>query len=184
MAVRLFQEKDRERVRDICIITANPIPEEAKGKNRILAVYCDYFINDEQAHCFVVVNEADEAIGYILCAPDYKRFRKGTFRHALSIRKQTGFQGILLALVEITGQRFFVKDYPALMHINIHPDYQRMGLGHQLVNALTNHLKENHIKGLKLIVGAKNETGKSFYKKYGFKVLRDFSGGITMGLKL
>ena len=80
--------------------------------------------------------------------------------------------------------RFFYKKYPAHLHIDILPEYQRMGLGSQLMDTLTAHLRQKGVCGVMLGVGSKNEKGKSFYKKYGFRQVFRIPFSIVMGLEL
>ena len=40
-------------------------------KRVLLTVFCHYYIEQEPQHCFVAVNEEDEAVGYVLCAADF-----------------------------------------------------------------------------------------------------------------
>ena len=59
-----------------------------------------------------------------------------------------------------------------------------MGIGVKLVDTLTTHLKENHVKGVMLSVAADNEKGQRFYEKYGFHVLEKQTYEIAMGYPL
>ena len=63
-----------------------------------------------------------------------------------------------------------LEGYPAHLHINILPKYQRKGIGHNLMNSLEIHLKEKNVKGYHLGVSTKNKQGINFYKKYGLEL--------------
>ena len=79
----------------------------------------------------------------------------------------------------------WMKNYPAHLHIDIDSNYQRLGIGTRLMDALINHLKAKGVKpGLMLVVGATNEQGRNFYKKYGFKELAITKMGVAMGIDL
>lgn len=72
-----YSEKYRDDVRNICLDTAGSNAREEKSMRFLLATFCDYYIDREAEHCFIAVDEdTDTAIGYILCAPDYKRYKR------------------------------------------------------------------------------------------------------------
>jgi len=181
--IRPYQPKDKENVRYICIQTG-PAAGLTEGPrvDLELACYCDYYIECEPQNCFVAADANDEAVGYILGAEDYRRYRERFLRDYAPRVKG------LVQWVKCQGSarmpKLFAKKYPAHMHINILEPYQRMGLGHQLVDALTAQLRAKGIPGLMLGVGAGNVKGRSFYNKYGFKKLLHLPGGIFMGYGL
>ena len=76
MAIRQLQPKDKENCRTVCHQTATA-PKYVKSKDLVCLLYCDYYVDNEADNCFVVTDEDDNAIGYILCAEDQKKFDKG-----------------------------------------------------------------------------------------------------------
>lgn len=180
VTVRKYQEKDKENLRRICIATG---PEIKSEKHRLsqLALYCDYFAEVEPENIFVAANEDDEAVGYILCCTDYLKFKKAMKSHYLKPVRRYSFFKYLVQLGELSYDKPLVKKYPAFLHIDIFDGYQRLGLGHRLMNALMAHLKENNIPAVMLGVGSSNEKGVSFYKKYGFHVIKQGPGFIKYG---
>nr|MCR5264754.1 GNAT family N-acetyltransferase [Clostridiales bacterium] len=64
------------------------------------------------------------------------------------------------------------------------PQYQRMGVGSSLIDALAAHLRSKGIPGVMLTVGSSNFVGQGFYKKYGFTLLETAPGDVAFGLKL
>lgn len=184
VTIRNFQEKDREAVREICIKTA---PEEAVrkeiGRKYILSMYCDYYIDCCCEYCFVAADENDGAVGYIFCAPSYKAYSRDFRKYIKRIFLFSFTRGIS-AFFESKISGRFMPDYPAHMHIDILDGYQRMGVGTRLVDKLREKLRSENIPGVMLVVGAGNKKGRSFYKKYGFRELRNLGGGIAMGIKL
>ena len=56
----------------------------------------------------------------------------------------------------------------------VHPNYHSKGIG----TALINHINQFY-KGLEVEVFNENKIGKSFYKKYGFKVFKEYLLGGT-----
>ncbi|KAJ4315492.1 hypothetical protein N0V94_005929 [Neodidymelliopsis sp. IMI 364377] len=76
-----------------------------------------------------------------------------------------------------------LEKYPAHMHIDILPEFQRQGWGSVLVNTLFEAVKREGASGIHLDMVKWNTTGRSFYEKIGFKpcalVLDDGESGAT-----
>lgn len=182
-SIRKYQQKDYERVEQICIGTApKQLAEKAWGRKLLLTVFCHYYIEQEPEHCFVAVNDADEAVGYVLCAVDFpvweKKFTEIYLKKAKNpVTKYVG-KGTIDTL------RAFAAKYPAHLHIDIDAEYQRQGLGTKLIDALREHLAEQGVQGLMFCVGSDNENGRKFYQKYGFSVLERQEKEIVMGMQL
>jgi len=181
--IRPYQPKDKENVRHVCTQTGpSAALREGPARTAQLATYCDYYIEREAQNCFVIAGGGDEAVGYILCAENYRRYRARFMREYLPRVK-----GLRLRL-ECWGAawlpRWYAKKYPAHLHIDILPDYQRQGLGSQLMDALTARLRARGVPGVMLGVSAGNEKGRNFYKKYGFRQIGRAPGCVVMGLEL
>jgi hypothetical protein len=71
MIIRKYEPKDYEDIRHICWVTA----KEGLNHDRELlyTIACDYYINEESENIFVVVDDNDTAVGYILCSSDTKK---------------------------------------------------------------------------------------------------------------
>lgn len=54
------------------------------------------------------------------------------------------------------------------IHIAVHPDYHRQGIGGRLLDALCEHARSRSIRKLTLRVLSTNEEAVRFYDKYGF----------------
>jgi len=66
---------------------------------------------------------------------------------------------------------------PAHIHINILPSHQRRGYGRVLIGAAARHLRETWgVQRLWLGIDPKNGDARTFYKKIGFKDLREVNG--------
>jgi len=183
--IRPYQQKDKENVRNVCIATGPAAAaQEGKARTMLLATYCDYYVECEPYNCFVVADEADEAVGYIFCAENYARYKARFRKEYLPRVKDCGFAKYVESWSSQFLPRFYQKKYPAHLHIDIHEAYQRQGLGSQLVAALTEHLHEKGIPGVMLVVGSGNEKGRNFYKKYGFIEEKVLPGGVVMGISL
>ena len=182
--VRPYNEKDKDNVREICLATGPQNAHEPKHRAMLLACFCDYYVEKEPENCFVLADDNDNAVGYILCAENFKRY-KSTFCKEYIGRSRKGgvFNGIYARFTTVP-QHFYAKKYPAHLHIDILPAYQRQGWGSVMMDALTGHLRAKKIPAVMLVVGAGNKKGVHFYKKYGFVVIRNIFGFVAMGLDL
>ncbi len=172
--IRAYRKEDRKEVERICRVTdPNNFPLEY-----LYTLYLNYYIEDEEALALVADSDGKTA-GYILCAPDYeiwkKRMREKYLPSADERTRRDGEESILFYSP-------YALQYPAHMHIDIDPSFQRTGIGTALVDALSSILRERKIPGLMLGVDMANVKGVSFYRKYGFEKLE--SEGSAYGLLL
>lgn len=63
-----------------------------------------------------------------------------------------------------------LEEYPAHMHIDVLPEFQRHGWGTILINAFSLAAKMLGANGIHLGMVRSNTNGKLFYEKIGFKV--------------
>lgn len=177
-----YEPKYKEDLQKVCLNTAYETAYEPKERNFLLNTYCDYYLDVEGACCFAAVDENDVAQGYILCAPDYKRFRKAVKPYA-KIAAKSGFAHAVAGIGERFVTGLFSRSFPAHMHIDINPGFQRMGVGTKLVDALFQKLKSENVKGIMLIVSTGNTKGMNFYLKYGFHRTATVGPGTVMTYK-
>lgn len=173
MTLRRYEEGDRERVEEICRITDNSNLEN----ELLLTLYCRYYTTYEKENCFVSVVDGIVA-GYIISAEDTllwkDRFTSNLLSHSTEEIREKGMESI-------EGYLPFYPEYPAHLHIDIDPRFQRMGIGHALMDALLSAYREKGVKGVMLGVDPENLKGVSFYKKYGFVPLDQ--SGVWWGIK-
>ena len=75
MTIRPYRPADRDRLRQICRETAaKPFQRTGRTLEAVTLIYNDYFTAYEPDHIFVLADESDQAVGYILCATDYRGF--------------------------------------------------------------------------------------------------------------
>lgn len=184
MTVRPYKEQDKEAVHFICLNSDGPCKSSARGKNFILSVYCDYYIENEPENCFVVADENDKAIGYIICTEDFDAFKERFINEYYTKIEKWEFRRRKSALRSIIPHEKYKEEYPAHLHIDILPGFQRMGLGGKLTDVLLEHLKKKGIKGIMLTTWIRNEKGRGFYDKYGFTLLEEMKNCAVYGLKL
>ena len=110
---------------------------------------------------------------------EYKIIRKYDTRYDESEEKEyilnTLKNGIILGYFEGkkligTGGLFFFKHNDAeIRHMYVNPEFQRKGIGKQIMKELEKYAKKNKIKKLKLNVFHKSPAVK-FYDKMGYKI--------------
>lgn len=185
MNIRKAKEKDIQNIEKICIETAPPVLRKNKKAREItLQTYNKFYTRASLEHCFVATNEQDEAVGYILCAPDYESYLD-SFKHTelKKIFKLNPLKG-LYAYGEALVQKPYSKAFPAHLHIDILAPYHRMGIGTALMEQLKAHLKTIQCKGVFLSVGKTNAGAVAFYKAQNFEILKEAGGAYLMGCTL
>ncbi|MEG2456625.1 MAG: N-acetyltransferase [Clostridia bacterium] len=172
MKIRPYEAKDRERVRMICHKTATDA-KYIKNPNLVAAIYADYYVDYEPQNAFILANDNDLAVGYILCAENYKRFIKNFNKFQYSKVKAISLREAINHRLGFIVDRLVGKKYPAHLHIDLLPEAQHQGFGSKLVDTLVLHLKTKGVSGVWLGVGGTNFSGINFYKKYGFSLIYD-----------
>lgn len=182
VSIRKYEEKDYENVCYACLHSEDDDTSEELGEF-VLNTFCRYYIDNEPDNCFVVDDDG-KAVGYVICAENYDKFKKIYDEEYFPRAISHGESRVEWATEAYILHEKFKDDYPAHLHIDILPKYQRMGLGGKLISALCDHLISKNICGVMLSTGTKNITANNFYKKYGFKELEIFESDIAFGKKL
>lgn len=184
--VRKARQSDLKNVEYICRMTAGELARtnDTVGEATTKA-FSTYYIRECLDTCFVLADEKDCAVGYVLCEPDYKRFRK-VFRkkdvpEIRRIYKKLGNVARFLPL----PYTLWGRKYPAHLHIDILDEYQNKGYGSILIKSLLNELEGRKIKGIMLTANSDNYGAIRFYKRLGFHtVINVKSTGIIMAKNL
>ena len=71
---------------------------------------------------------------------------------------------------------------PAQLHINLHPDWQGLGLGSRLMASYLAALRERGLPAVFLDTSSMNEKALPFYEKLGFKLVASAKGELWAGL--
>lgn len=185
LKIRPYEKKDFRYVQDICMQTS-VLAEVDTPVNRTLlcSVYCDYYLDNQPEFCFVAVDENDIPQGYILCAADCADYTEKMDELYLPlIRKIDGGEFYRVNAQLKVEQRYIKAGYTAHMHIDVLPEYQRQGVGTELLNTLCEKLAEVSVEGVRLIVSKKNEGAISFYQKNGFEDIDYITGAVVYGKK-
>lgn len=183
MQTEKYNDKYRQDVQYVCLKTG---PDEAPYDERvgtyILNCYCNYYIDWEKNNCFVLTDN-DKAVGYVLCAPYYKKYRQKSADYIKTAKKYAGKDRNEIR-AEQFALRLFSKKYPAHLHIDILEQYTGKGSGTALMKTLLGHLKNTGVKGVMLIVGSGNKEAQRFYSRLGFKTKINAFGAKVMTMKL
>lgn len=166
MIIRSYQAKDAKAIQYICHVTAKGKRIE-KSMKLTNALYCDYYIECEPQNCFVMVDEFDKPVGYILCSVDDSKYQR-EFAPYLKIAQRISFIDAVGHKMEQKLTTIQREQFPAHLHINILPSFQNKGGGRELINTLFFHLKSLGIQGLRLCVAQSNLGAISFYERLGF----------------
>ena len=180
--IRKYTPEYRQRMEEICIATAS---EKARtdavhGKFTKL-MYCDMYLDHGIA--LMLMNEKEEAVGYILAAKDIGTFLQKTKETREEItalgeyyknRAEAEWDSLLQA----------AEEYPAHLHIDILEEYTGGGNGTRLMKEMLKELKEQGVRGVTLGVARSNERAFAFYQKMGFEILGEDEGGYALGMRL
>lgn len=185
MQIRPIEERDIPALENICLATAVPaLKKDDDAREATLLQYNRWYTRCAREHCFAVVGNSDTPVGYILCAPDYKSYKKSFRENECRKIRKHGLLRYLYAYFEPCAQKKYTKKYPAHLHIDILPAYQNQGAGAELMRTLQKHLKDLGVSGIFLSVGKQNSGAIRFYKRHGFRVLDLVGSAVLMGCKL
>lgn len=182
LIIRKYEEKDFENVRFTCL-NSDELADEGDLAEFVLHTFCDYYLEHEAENCFVLDDDG-RAVGYIICAEEYDSYKKIFDKEYLPLTQNLGDDLYAWACNSTLLQNKYKADYPAHLHIDLLPAYQRQGWGGKLLEALFDHLKAKGIKGVMLTAGSENVKGGNFYKKYGFEHLETSGSDVAYGMKL
>lgn len=184
ITIRKYEARDSENVKFACLNAEgyNSIPNEATAQ-LVLHTFCEYYIEREPDNCFVVDDDG-RAVGFIISAESFEPYKKTLHEEYCPLVKPLGETRYGWSVASTDIYEKFKDEYPAHFHINILPEYQRVGAGGKLINTLFEHYRKKGIKGIMLGCNNQNEVGINFYKKYGFTVLGETEEDVAFGIKL
>lgn len=159
--IRKYKQDDAKSVKFIAHT------EEQQGTMRgVSSLRCDYYIDNEPEHCFVMTDEFDKPAGYVLCSIDRKKYDT-LFPTYLSAAKSED-KKLYRAVKRLHKKLKAVPaQYSARMQISILPAFQGKGGAKSLVLALIEHLKEIGISGLYTVTDS--PSALAFCERLGFQ---------------
>ena len=185
MKIRPYQKKDFRYVQDICVASSKHAGDDNPTTRATLtAMYCDYYLDNQSDYCYVAVDEQDIPVGYVLCSVDRGDYEESMTELYLPLVRKLSSSDYFhwISEIKVTG-RYVRQGYLAHMHVNVLEDYQRQGIGSELVNTLENKLREMYVEGVYLICGEKQEGARAFCEKMGYEDIDFLSGTVVYGKK-
>ena len=183
LEIKPYVPEFKEDIQKVCLNTAYETAYEPVERNYLLNTYCDYYIDNEPQTCFAAVDKNGTAQGYVICAPNFRKFIKRA-KPYIKQAKKSGFDHYYEGIAERFALRVFSRSYPAHFHIDINDGFQGEGTGTRLMNTLIETLKNKNVKGVMLITGSGNKGAIRFYKRLNFKTIVGIGPAAIMGMKL
>lgn len=75
-----------------------------------------------------------------------------------------------------------LRKYPAHLHIDVLPEFQRKGYGAQLIEAFFEAVRREGARGVHLDMVRWNEVGRAFYARMGFEVCEEVADEVVVTL--
>ncbi len=198
MHIRQFRPGDEPFLTQICLKTADAgkdgtgiLPDDDLWAHIFALPYAE----KHPDLAFVVVNDKDRPVGYILGTDDTDAF-ENWFATVYWPRLKERFPqpaesddsreaGLLkYAYGRRPGAEPYSTEHPAHLHIDLLPEAQGAGWGRQLIDTFTDVLRERDIRSLHLGVDANNTGAIAFYKRLGFVPIPTHPGNVTLALAL
>ncbi|HET6294974.1 MAG TPA: GNAT family N-acetyltransferase [Kribbella sp.] len=179
--VRQYRKTDRDAVGDICVRTA-----DNGGDSR--SIYPDlelmpsifaYPYVDLEPELAFVLDDGGQAVGYVLACADtpsfVRRFRTEWIpsladRYPAPTTPPTTPTEQMIALLH-NPERLVIPEvaaYPAHLHIDLLPPYQRSGHGRALMSRLLTTLASQGIPAIHLCMLTTNTKARAFYDRLSF----------------
>lgn len=178
MRIRSLEPRDAAAVARICRLTGRG-GDDATGDHlddEVLAdVYATPYVEHSTGFGVVVVDDADEVMGYLLGTIDTVAFSRWFVEEwwpsvsADRVARTPADESLLSAAAD--PDRMLVScvdDYPAHLHIDLLQAARGAGIGRRLVEAASRQLRERGVPGVHLVVGASNDGAIAFYRRTGF----------------
>lgn len=161
--IRKYVIDDAKSVRSIAYNDA-----QNSSMRAVSALSCNYFIENEPEHCFVMTDEFDKPAGYILCSVNTRRFNElmPTYLAIVKEEDKKLYRAEKRLQKKLTP---VLADYPARISISVLPSFRGKGGAKSLVTTLAAHLKEIGVRGVYTVV--QNESAVAFCERVGFERL-------------
>ena len=182
--IRPYRPEDRAALYDICVRTAyegGDSREICPDLELMPSIFAAPYAVLEPEFAFVV-DDGRRAVGYVLAAADTETFVKRyraewlptlTDRYPQPTQPPTSFSEAMVDLMH-RPERMLVPElaqYPAHLHIDLLPDYQRAGHGRALMEQLLTALRRAGVDAVYLAMVTANTAARAFYDRLGFHVI-------------
>jgi ribosomal protein S18 acetylase RimI-like enzyme len=182
--VRPYRPEDHDAVYDICVRTADGGGDSREiypDPDLMPSIFAAPYIELEPELAFVV-DDAGSTVGYIIGTADtgafVERFRKEWLptlvdRYPPLTAEPATPSEAMIGLMH-TPERMVQPElahYPAHLHIDLLPGYQRSGLGRELMHTFLGALHDRGIAKVHLTMVTTNTAARAFYDRMGFFAL-------------
>ncbi|WP_031082315.1 GNAT family N-acetyltransferase [Streptomyces sp. NRRL WC-3549] len=180
--VRPYRPDDREALADICVRTADNGQDSSRlypDPGLMPALFAAPYAHLEPESVFVLDDGAGRAVGYVLGTADTRRFVDG-FRTvwiplvAERFPEPQGPPGTLteeMTALLYRPERMILPEldaYPAHLHIDLLPAWQRRGFGRELMDTFLGALRDKGVEAVHLSMLTANTAARAFYDRLGF----------------
>lgn len=189
--IRPYRPSDEPALRDICVRTAH-VGGDARPHYRdpeiLPEIFAVPYVRLEPSLAFVV-DDGGRAVGYILGTADTSRFVERfrdewlptvAGRYPVLAGEPADSDEVMRHLLH-TPERMVVPElaaYPAHLHIDLLPGYQRAGHGRGLIDAFVGALKATGAVGVHLGMVTENVAARAFYDRVGFEEITVEGAGV------
>ncbi|MFF9086349.1 GNAT family N-acetyltransferase [Streptomyces sp. NPDC014991] len=184
-AIRPYRPADREAVADVCVRTAHNGGDSRSvypDLRLMPALFAEPYVHFDPDLAFVLDDGTGRAVGYIVGTADTEAFVRD-FRQAWIPRlagrypeptapPRTPTEEMVHLLHR--PERMLVPElagYPAHLHIDLLPDWQRRGYGRGLLHAFLAALCGRGVRAVHLGMVTANTAARAFYDRLGFHVI-------------
>lgn len=191
--IRRYQPTDREDMYDVCLRTADA------GRDATHLYQDPHLVGDVFAVCYAhlepefafVLDDGDRVTGYIVGTPDTERFVQAVRdkwlplvadRHPEPDGPPASRDDEMRYALHHPEHRLHpaLADYPAHLHIDLLPEYQRSGHGRRLMFTLLAALHQAGSPRVHLSMSTANTAARAFYDRVGFhQIAADDAHGLT-----
>ena len=183
--IRPYRPSDRDAVYDICIRTGDA-GQDARATYAdptiLPEIFAGPYVTLEPELAFVVVDDEDQAVGYVIAAAETERFAQRFATEWLPtvadryppLEHPPATPDEIMRDILHHPERMVIPmlaAYPAHMHIDLLPSHQRSGYGRELVLTLVDALRDGGVPALHLGMVSSNLAARAFYDRVGFHVL-------------
>jgi len=188
--IRLYRPSDRDAIYEICVRTADA-GQDARGQYLTDDLMPDLFAGPyahlEPELTFVLADEQDQAVGYVVGTADTERFVQAYREVWIPLVADrypvppdppiTPDDELLTGHYHPEGRlRPELADYPAHLHIDLLPQYQGRGFGRALIETWFAAAKAAGAPAVFLNMDPRNVQARGFYDRVGFREI-DVPGG-------
>jgi GNAT superfamily N-acetyltransferase len=183
VSIRPYRPDDDADIAEICMRTGHA-GQDARpfypDGDLLPDVYARPYLRAEPELAFVA-DDAGRAVGYLVGTADTERFVAWFRREWLPVAARrhgspggdTGWPEIMLRALHDPERMVKpeLRSFPAHLHVNLLPEYQRIGLGRRLLAAFLDALAIRGVPAVHVAHGKYNISARVFYKRVGFVLL-------------